>query len=386
MAQGLLGGVLPAIYSGADQLKRGVYGLLTNPLEQAQRAGQSLLQSHNERQALMKQAFANPERPFQVTDTQALGQLGNDVLMGELGVAPVGMFIGQGSKAWKPEMAFKAAKMEKAGKSPQEIWSATGTVRAPDGNWRQEISDKEAMALMKPQSGNMEYLDKYSKELYGVPYGRLPFGEKGLGEQRQTVADLASAEMKKFDKIGTTLKHDELYKSYDDLKDIDLFQSFATNRTGSYVDNKNNPYITMNAPNPEQLKSGLLHELQHGIQVKEGWSRGGDVEEFLQPNKQAINDVAKKLNDLSLARKEGTPEYIETENLFRKLTSENPPRTYDEAMEMYKRLFGEAESRLTQERMDLTPEQRLEYFPYNEGKYGLDVPFNELIVKGLLER
>jgi hypothetical protein len=91
MAQGLLGGVLPAIYSGADQLKRGVYGLLTNPMEQAERAAQSLLQSRAERQALMGQAFANPDRPFQVTDQAALGQLGSDVLTGELGIAPIGM-------------------------------------------------------------------------------------------------------------------------------------------------------------------------------------------------------------------------------------------------------------------------------------------------------
>jgi len=91
MAQGLLGGVLPAIYSGADQLKRGVYGLLTDPMEQARRAGQSLLQSRADRQALMAQAFANPQRPFQVTDQNAMAQLGNDVLMGELGIAPVGM-------------------------------------------------------------------------------------------------------------------------------------------------------------------------------------------------------------------------------------------------------------------------------------------------------
>lgn len=97
MAQGLLGGVLPAIYSGADQLKRGVYGLLTNPQEQAQRAAQSLLQSRAERQALMGQAFANPDRPFQVTNPQALAQLGNDVLMGELGIAPVGMIAYHGT-------------------------------------------------------------------------------------------------------------------------------------------------------------------------------------------------------------------------------------------------------------------------------------------------
>lgn len=97
MAQGLLGGVLPAIFSGADQLKRGVYGLLTNPQEQAQRAAQSLLQSRAERQALMGQAFANPDRPFQVTNQAALGQLGSDVLTGELGIAPVGMIAYHGS-------------------------------------------------------------------------------------------------------------------------------------------------------------------------------------------------------------------------------------------------------------------------------------------------
>ena len=97
MAQALLGGLLPAIYSGADQLKRGVYGLLTNPQEQAERAAQSLLQSRAERQALMARTFANPDRPFQVTDQAGLAQLGTDVLTGELGIAPVGMTAWHGS-------------------------------------------------------------------------------------------------------------------------------------------------------------------------------------------------------------------------------------------------------------------------------------------------
>lgn len=142
------------------------------------------------------------------------------------------------------------------------------------------------------------------------------FGEKGLGEQRETVVKLADAEMKKFEKVGTSLEHPELYKAYEDLKDIDLFQSYATNRSGSYVNSPQNPYIMMSAPTEEQLKSGLLHELQHGIQTKEGWARGGDVEEFLQPNKKALNDAAKKLNELSLARKEGTEEYKQAEEFL----------------------------------------------------------------------
>jgi hypothetical protein len=94
---GLLGGVLPAIYSGADQLKRQVYGLLTNPQEQAQRAAQSLLQSRAERQALMARTFANPERPFQVTDQAGLSQLTDQVMSGELGFAPAGITAFHGS-------------------------------------------------------------------------------------------------------------------------------------------------------------------------------------------------------------------------------------------------------------------------------------------------
>jgi hypothetical protein len=64
----------------------------------------------------------------------------------------------------------------------------------------------------------------------------------------------------------------------------------------------------------------------------------------------------------------------------------DPQFVRDEAFKQYQRLGGEAESRLTQNRMSLTPEERLKYFPYvyNKEKYGLDVPFNELTVEGLL--
>jgi hypothetical protein len=64
---------------------------LTNPQEQAQRAAQSLLQSRAERRALMDRTFANPERPFQVTDQAGLSQLTDQVMSGELGFAPAGI-------------------------------------------------------------------------------------------------------------------------------------------------------------------------------------------------------------------------------------------------------------------------------------------------------
>lgn len=304
-------------------------------------------------------------------------------------VGLLGTFIGKGSKLWNAESNNIAKALEKEGVAPETIWSQTGNVKAPDGKWRQEIPDNEAIALQYPKDANMSYLDKYSQELYNKPYGQLPFGEKGIGEQREKVSKLADAEMKKYEQVGTTLIHPKLYESYPNLKDIKL-QQWIGPREGSYypkgVSNKEpNPLITVGSETPEQLKSTLLHELQHGIQMNEGFARGGSPEEFLQPNKEQINQVAKKLNELSLLKKEGTKEYSDTEKLFNQLRSENPTRTYENAIDMYKKLLGESEARLTQNRIPLTQQQRLQYYPYSQGQYGLDVPYGELIVKGLLD-
>lgn len=348
-------------------------------MDYARTVAQTAQQNMAQQMSDLDKALVMGQGGIQVGDREAFGRIMEQIpnLMGT--------FIGKGSKLWDAKKAEKAVELEKQGKTAQEIWEETGTARFADGELRQEISDQNVKAFFKPKEGNMEYLDKYSNELYGVPYGRLPFGEKGLGEQREAVIKLADAEMKKFEKIGTSLEHPELYKAYEDLKDIDLFQSYAANRSGSYVNRPPDPYIMMSAPNEEQLRSGLLHELQHGIQTKEGWARGGDVEEFLQPNKKAINEAAKKLNELSLARKEGTTEYKQAEEFFNRLRQENPSLSVEEAFNLYKRLAGEAEARLTQNRANLSMEERLQNFPYVEGQYGLDVPYKDLIVRSLLD-
>lgn len=382
MAQALLGGLLPAIYSGADQLKRGVYGLLTNPQEQAQRAAQSLLQSRAERQALMGQAFANPDRPFQVTDRNAMAQLGTDVLTGELGIAPVGMFIGQGSKLWKPEQAFKAAKMEKQGKSPQEIWKETGTARFADGNWRQEISDADAKMIAKP-----------TKEA-----------------------------LSKNPNIQDVMSHPELYGSYDEMLATRLKpqEGYAG---GSYESATGNIGLKplsvladwrMSAYKDPKIKT-LLHESQHKIQGIEDWGRGGGYDEFTQ---QAEAEIAKKALMIR-SEIEAMPTSIPfneraktVKEMFEKLDQtpvssdvmqvvkdykENPTEQLSKIVdvyglnqrstpyspeEMYSRLAGEAESRLTERRFRLSPEERLANFPYEyKTDYGLDIPMDRLLVR-----
>ena len=312
-----------------------------------------------------------------------------------IGIA--GTFIGPKSKLWNTEAHSLAKALEAKGANPEEIWKQTGNVKAPDNMWRQEIPDNEAMAFQYPKEGNMSYLDKYSQELYNVPYGRLPSSEKGMGGQRDKVIKLADAEMKKYEQVGTTLSHPKLYESYPNLKDIEL-QQWIGPKEGSYYpqgrSNKEpNPYIAVGAESPEQLKSTLLHELQHGIQMNEGFSRGGSPTEFLTPLVKKRDELYGNITELNnkLSNAVGTSEYEKLMNQKLRLIPEvtqydDMINLKDKAFNQYQRLLGESEARLTQNRIPLTQEQRLQNFPYAEGKFGLDVPYKNLLVKELLNK
>lgn len=94
---GLLGGVLPWVYSQGDRAKRNLNGLLADPLGSfAQTAGQ-VTDNRNQLTGLLDQAFANKQRPFLPTDKAALGQAGEQVFNKLLGFAPVGMTAWHGT-------------------------------------------------------------------------------------------------------------------------------------------------------------------------------------------------------------------------------------------------------------------------------------------------
>jgi hypothetical protein len=80
----------------AGLLRRG--GEVTDYIATApEKAGQAILEGHERNKALQAQAFANPNRPFQVTNQQAMAELGDRMLAGPLSVAPVGMIAYHGT-------------------------------------------------------------------------------------------------------------------------------------------------------------------------------------------------------------------------------------------------------------------------------------------------
>jgi hypothetical protein len=286
------------------------------------------------------------------------------------------MFIGEKSKAWDTTSNKVAKALEKDNVAPETIWSQTGNVKAPDGKWRQEISDVGSNITDNVYEGI-----KANKRFEGT--------------------------------MSTALEHPELYKAYPEIGNIKTSMYAWNKPEGSYMAS-DNPYfskesleklksISVGGPGTTSQKSASLHEIMHDIQNREGFARGGNVESFIDlANKKPMYTDANILtrmnstyNDIDKAKEVFKERFnreptkgaislslsgLSPNEILAKL--ENTTRT---PVENYRRLAGEAESRLVQSRMNLTPEQRLQYYPYAQGQYGLDVPYNELIVQGLLK-
>jgi hypothetical protein len=347
----------------------------------------NIQQSDKRFQDLFDKSFGDPKQPFKVTDKKALSQLAEMTQSGLLGMAEVGMFVGAGSKAFDKAMAFAASKLEKKGITPQEIWKETGTVRGPDGQWRQEISDKESFV-------------KGTKPFEDVIMGAYDRGVLKTGNQlyKTTVEDV--------------MYHNPLKEAYPELMNTETRMlrkgSDARGSLRKDVMNKEQVLEVRKDLPPEDARSTMLHELQHGIQESEGFAAGGNAEtmdrligkakerDFLikqsdewKSANDLVNNVYDKyfagqlnLDELKLAEKQLQEQYP---ILREQITASDTARKIgDDPVDAYKRLMGEAEARLTQTRRNLSPEERKQYFPFEymdleRNPYGLDVPPEHLL-------
>lgn len=287
-------------------------------------------------------------------------------------IASKAMFIGGLAKTWNASAATKAKKLEALGVDARKIWQETGTWRGPDGKWRQEISDKDALFNASLVAGKRVEND-------------LPIGYAGL--------DLGPT-------VGGILEHQPLQAAY------------GTGLTsGTRIGNKNTMFgdgvqgaidasgvVTINAPaKADQARSTTLHELQHAIQQHEGFARGGSsTMAFLPQNKEAFALLAQKRREMHtpLSLDEYTrqawgmdaptdevqkayADYVKT--IKQTALSPEADRAAQEwaGKEYYRRLAGEAEARATQARANMTQQQRMAMFP--EDSY--DVPIGNLIVR-----
>ena len=327
-----------------------------------------------------------------------------------------GVFIGPKAKTFHQGKADMAVAMEEAGRTPQEIWLATGTFRGADGILRQEIDDRAAKFLsaderkerIEAAKGKIAEMKEKIK-----PTPQKDLFPKALTEAKKEVRDdisILKSDVKQRENNPRTqgllaqhiFEHPELYAAYPELQNVKIVTEGGSGggargslsimpSQGFYPGSMEmDIYDKGLRSNPT---STALHEMQHAVQTLEGMGPGGNPT-FAFSNPEA-HEILKKLREETY--KPSTFEQFQRVNKFpedeaqaayeqylkeRKanpITSDKVERAMQEtaAMEYYKRLLGEAEARAVQDRQIMTPAQRMETPP----PASYDVPQEDLIVK-----
>ena len=125
----------------------------------------------------------------------------------------------------------RAKEMELNGEKAETIRPKTGWSRGLDNKWKFEIDDSKA---------------KYKEE-------KIRLG--------------------KAVNLNEVLEHEDLFKAYPDLKKVKVKEISNLDARGIYSPNFDCIFINENLPTQKKLKS-LIHEVQHAIQVREGFAVG----------------------------------------------------------------------------------------------------------------
>lgn len=384
--------------------------------------------------------------------------LADDVAGGLLGpMAMAGIFAGVGAKTANKAALETAQRMASEGADPRAIWRDTGWFQGPEGKWRWEIDDSGSR-LTNVRRTPQEAYDDFRQDAFinddalsrEIADSIKPFlgksGEDVLAEAkayRQRGFDLLESGRKDAAKehfIGSPystvesaitrrdygpmdrfMTHGSLSASYPDLAGIHTRLDDSIEMDGVYYPGSRDmgeQVVLRGTPFTDADRSLLLHELQHGVQQREGFARGGLPSQFgrgeqAQTTRSALHwrrEVDAKLaempgadrlaaenalideyrhldamdmvpsveaRDLANQPQFSDPEYIE--RAWRALHEYGLDRRVNPytPREAYRRLAGEAEARAVQKRMDMTPEQRRATFPLDS----YDVPLDELIVR-----
>jgi hypothetical protein len=248
------------------------------------------------------------------------------VAAGEIpGVGEGGMasFGGEFAKRPPSEHLQMARDMEAKGASREDIWDKTGWRHDVEGRWKFEIDDSKS------------HLD----EARFTPHSLYPNTTRFSG------------------KLGDVFQHEELFKQYPQLRDVQVHLSVDKDMESeehSYGSAGNNT-ITVTSKNYAHIRQILLHEIQHIIQGHEFFAEGGNPE--LASGFKEFDDILDRV-----LKERGIPKDAYK---YMHPMHEEYKKAKDEAMfHAYRRISGETESRNVEERRDLTPEERKQYYPW----------------------
>lgn len=204
-----------------------------------------------------------------------------------------------------------AKEMEKNGADAETIRQKTGWFRGADGKWRWEIDDS-GMKL-RFESG----LYDYDTELREKTHAWVRLTNRELtDEQRRDLADYqrstergeadealyekltgefggdfekwaltletmkeAAKSIPDYTTLGELVDAPALFATYPDMKDMDvMFQTLERGQNGGYNRRFDSIELSRDLKNrPEALLNSLIHEVQHAIQQREGFTPGANL-------------------------------------------------------------------------------------------------------------
>ncbi len=244
-----------------------------------------------------------------------------------------GTFISRGAKSWLQPRYIEAVKLKVKGVSNDEIWAKTGTwLDTPDMIPRQEISDI-GMAIRNPRGWE--------------PSTILPGAEYQQGQ------------------LYNLITHPELTKAYPEL----LKNAFSkiSKKAGDDkhgIFNETRPAVYAHAHDDDDVLKVLAHELQHYVQSKERFARGGNPSAVIKGDIPEADAFFQAWRDKLIK------------------AGHDPAKATDRAAyAAYHNLAGEAEARATASRIYLNDEERRALPPRKTLMGDISIPYDKLIVR-----
>lgn len=163
-------------------------------------------------------------------------------------------FAGQQAATADTYQLDTAMKSLEKGASAESVRRETGWFRGAEGKWRFEISDDEA---------------------------------------RFKVPDIAKAEQGTTYALGDMLEHPKLFAAYPELTDLQVKIVDPNWDYGGMYYPASDSIAIAGTGDEEGMFSVLMHEIQHAIQEREGFARGGPIDEgFTKSVKSSISRLA----------------------------------------------------------------------------------------------
>ncbi len=268
----------------------------------------------------------SPQGIQRAFDLAGLAVTGPAPVAAKMADGTLGSFIGVKSKAFDRNALAQAQILEKYGANPDKIWEKTGTFKGADGRWRQEVNDSKA--TVKPQE------DLTGKSLEDV------------------------------------LDHPDLFKAYPDLRHIEVVPFKEGEQYGRAAYDAANDVIHLG----KNFKvEDVLHEVQHAIQKREGFAKGGSPSEnFALRFEEEVRIAKIEAQTLLDYRnsdafkgwtKEDEARVMNLKRLF-EVDALRKGLAFKEAEEHYMRLAGEVEARNVETRGVLNTNARREIPPW----------------------